>query len=357
MLSRAWVEVDLGALVRNATALSERAGVPLIPMVKADAYGLGAEQVAHALEHLSPLAYGVATVEEGHELRNAGINRQIIVFTPLLPEEFEAVHLARLTPTLGSRIQIESWEKYGSQYILSIDTGMSRSGVPWREVDGLSDILAKSPPSAVYTHFHSPQLDDGTMDEQLARFDGVLEHLPSRPAVIHTDSSSAIVRHTSSTLSAVRPGIFMYGVGSGQTAALQPEPVVYVKGRVVEIRRIEPGDTVSYDATWTARRPSLIATIPLGYADGYPRGASNAGSAIVRDRIVPIAGRVTMDMTMLDVTDAGAEIGDVVTVIGNPGPNGAPIDVASVAAKARISPYELLTGLRNRIRRTYRGQR
>ncbi len=357
MLSRAWMEVDLGALVRNAAALSELAGVPLIPMVKADAYGLGAEQVAHALEHLSPLAYGVATVDEGHELRDAGIHRQIIVFTPLLPEEYEAAHLARLTPTLGSKTQIEAWEKYGSPYILSVDTGMSRAGVPWREVGGLGETLTKSPPSAVFTHFHSPQLDDGTMDQQLARFDGALENLPVRPPVIHTDSSSAIVRHQRSTLSAVRPGIFMYGVGSGPSAALQPEPVVYLKGRIVEIRRVEPGDTVSYDATWTARRPTLIATVPLGYADGYPRGASNTGAAVLRDRVVSIAGRVTMDMTMIDVTDAGAEIGDVVTVIGNPGPNGAPVDVASVAAKARISPYELLTGLRNRIRRTYRGQR
>ena len=150
--------------------------------------------------------------------------------------------------------------------------------------------------------------------------------------------------------------MFMYGVGSGNTAAFQPEPVVFMKGRIVEIRRVEPGDTVSYDATWTARRPSLVATVPIGYADGYPRGASNAGSAVVRERVVSIAGRVTMDMTMLDVTDAGAEVGDVVTMIGNPGAQGAAIDVASVAAKARISPYELLTGLRNRIRRTYRGQ-
>jgi alanine racemase len=355
MLSRAWMEVDLGALVRNASVLAKHAGVPLIPMIKADAYGLGAEQVAHALEHLSPHAYGIATVEEGQELRDAGITRQLIVFTPLLPEEFEAAHLARLTPTLGSSAQIDAWKDYGSPYILSVDTGMARAGVPWREIGTVLEQVANNPPAAIYTHFHSPQLDDRSMDEQLERFEGVLAQLPTRPPVIHTDSSAAIVRHPRSTRSAVRPGIFMYGVGSGDTAAVQPEPVVFMKGRIVEIRRVEPGDTVSYDATWTARRQSLIATVPIGYADGYPRGASNAGSALVRDRVVTIAGRVTMDMTMLDVTDAGAEVGDVVTMIGNPA-SGAAIDIASVAAKARISPYELLTGLRNRIRRTYRGQ-
>ena len=356
MLSRAWMEVDLGALVRNASLLRQHAGVPIIPMIKADAYGLGAEQVAHALEHLSPLGYGIATVEEGQELRDAGIMRQIFVFTPLLTEEFEAAHLAALTPTLGSKAQIDAWEIYGSPYILSIDTGMSRAGVSWREMESLTDSLTRTPPAAVYTHFHSPQLDDGSMDEQLARFEGALAALPSRPPVIHTDSSAAIVRNKRSPLSAVRPGIFMYGVGSGPTAALQPEPVVHLKGRIVEIRSIEPGDTVSYDATWTARRPSLIATIPLGYADGYPRGASNAGLAVVREKVVPVTGRVTMDMTMIDVTDTAAEVGDVVTLIGNPHLTGAAIDVGSVAAKARISPYELLTGLRNRIRRTYRGQ-
>lgn len=357
MLNRSWMEVDLGALVRNASALSERAGVSLIPMVKADAYGLGAEQVAHALEHLEPMAYGVATVDEGVELRSAGITRDIAIFTPLLPEELEAAHLARLTPTLGSRSEIEAWKMYGSPYYLSIDTGMARAGVPWREVIGLADLIADNPPAAAFTHFHSPQADDGSMDEQIRRFDEALAKLPVRPPTLHTDSSSAIVRHHRSEWSAARPGIFMYGVGSGNSAALQPEPVVHVKSRIVELRYVEAGDTVSYDATWTAQARRLIATIPLGYADGYPRGASNIGFGVVRNRGVSIAGRVTMDMTMLDVTDTGAEVGDVVTMIGNAADMGAPIDVASVASFASISPYELLTGLRGRLRRIYRGQK
>ena len=353
MLNRAWMEVDLGALVRNADALAKRAGVPLIPMIKADAYGLGAIHVARALENLDPFAYGVATVNEGAELRVAGIARPIVIFTPLLSEEFEAAHRAGLTPTLGASGEIDAWEMYGSPYYLAIDTGMARAGIPWREVKQLSTAIRRVPPSAVFTHFHSPALDDGSMDVQLSRFDEALGMMPSRPPVIHTDSSAAIVRHGPSNIHAVRPGIFMYGVGSD--AELEPEPVVFVKARIVEIRRVEPGDTVSYDATWTATRPSLIATVPIGYADGYPRGASNSGFATVRDSAVRIAGRVTMDMTMLDVTEAGAETGDVVTMIGSPA-GGAPIDVASVAAFASLSPYELLTGLRGRLHREYRGQ-
>lgn len=354
MLTRAWMEVDLSALARNAKALQERAGVPLIPMIKADAYGLGAEQVAHALEFLSPLAYGVATVAEGAQLRGAGITRQIIVFTPLLEAELDSAHAAGLTPTLGSAAEILAWSRYGAAYDLSIDTGMARAGVPWRDVGEMWDALAKFPPAAAFTHFHSADATDAR-EEQEKRFAEALDMMPARPRILHTDSSAAIVRHERSSWNAVRPGIFMYGVGSGEGAGLQPECVVHVRAPIVETRWVEPGDTVSYDATWTAARRSCIATIPLGYADGYPRNASNAGAATVRDHVVPITGRVTMDMIMLDITDAGAQVGDVVTVIGDASASGAPIDIASVAAIAGMSPYELLTGLRGRLRRTYRG--
>ena len=350
---RAWMDVDLGALVRNAAALAARAGVPLIPMVKADAYGLGAVEVTKALEKLSPLAYGVATVEEGRELRGAGITRDIIVFTPLLSDDLPIARDLALTPSLGSASEIEAWKIYGSPYYLSVDTGMHRAGVPWREVGALVPLLQSFPPNGAFTHFHSAQLDDTSMSEQLERFESALRLLPEIPALLHTDNSAAIVRHDRSTMSAIRPGIFMYGVGSGETAALEPKPVVYLRARIVEIRTVDKGDTVSYDATWMAQRKSRIATIPLGYADGYPRNAGAGGYGIVRDNAVRIAGRVTMDMTMLDVTDVPAQVGDLVTMIGDAAYSEAPIDVASVARFADMSPYELLTGLRSRIARVY----
>jgi alanine racemase len=352
-MNRAWIEVDLGALLRNAQALAHRASVPLIPMVKADAYGLGAVQVAHALEPLSPHAFGVATVAEGEELRKAGISRRIIVFTPLSAEDFEAARVSSLTPALGSKEEIDSWKLYGLPYILQIDTGMARAGVPWREVSTLAQLLKANPPEAVFTHFHSSELDDGSIEIQEGRFTVALESLPAKPRFVHSDNSAAIARRGKSKLSAVRPGIFLYGVGSGESAAIQPEPVVSMKARIVELRWVEQGDTVSYDATWTASRRSLIATIPLGYADGYPRNASSVGLGVVNDKVVPIVGRVTMDMIMLDVTDSGAGVGDVVTMIGDPRASNAAIDIASIAAFASMSPYELLTGLRNRIPRIY----
>jgi len=356
MLSRAWLEVDLAAIARNAAAARERAGVPLIPMIKADAYGLGAVPVARALEASDPLAYGIATVTEGEELRAAGIARPILVFTPLLETDMEAAHRARLTPTLGFAAEIDAWKMYGSPYHLSIDTGMARAGVPWREMSSIRAAVERNPPAGAFTHFHSAQLDDGTMEEQTGRFRDAIEQLPARPAILHTDGSAAIVRHERSPWNAVRPGIFMYGVGSGDTAAIQPDNVVTLKARIVELRWVESGDTVSYDATYTAGSRRLVATVPVGYADGYPRGASNAGKAVVREKVIPIVGRVTMDMIMLDVTDTGAEVGDKVTLIGAGGALDAPTDVASVAALPDLPPYELLTGLRGRIERVYRRQ-
>ncbi len=349
------MEVDLGALLRNAQLLRDRARVPLIPMIKADAYGLGAEQVAHALESIDPMAYGVATVAEGSQLRAAGITREIIIFTPLLSGDLDAAHEAGLTPTLGTAESIVEWRKFGAAYDLAIDTGMSRAGMPWRDIGSLTHLLSANPPRGAFTHFHSPDVSTATMDLQEERFNEAVAKLPKRPPVLHTDSSAAITRHGASTLDAVRPGIFMYGVGSGDGAQVEPECVVRVRAPIVETRWVEPGDTVSYEGTWTAPRRSCIATIALGYADGYPRNAGPLGIAIVREQRVPIAGRVTMDMIMLDVTDAGAQVGDVVTMIGDGGKARHPIDVASVAKAAGMSPYELLTGLRGRLNRIYRG--
>jgi alanine racemase len=350
-LERAWMEVDLRALCRNARALAERSGVPLIPMIKADAYGLGAEPVARALEAENVLAYGIASVDEGCSLRTAGVERDILVFTPLLPDELEAARAARLTPTLGCEREILDWSRFGLPYHLSVDTGMARAGVPWREIADVLDVVRRHPPEGAFTHFHSAERDDGTMEEQQSRFRQVLAALPTRPKMVHTDGSAAIARHGKSEWDAIRPGIFLYGVGSGRTAAIQPEPVVHVKARIAEIRWIEAGDSVSYDATYVASSRRRIATLPIGYADGMPRSLGNSGGALVRGREASIVGVVTMDMMMLDVTDVDCDIGDVATVIGKSEEGS--LLVETVAAKARMSPYELLTGLRGRLPRRY----
>ena len=350
--TRAWVEVDLGALRRNGAAAAARSGARLLPMVKADAYGLGVEQVVKALQSLDPWGFGVATVAEGEEIRSFGFKGRIVLFTPVLDEDLERVDKANLTPALGSPQTISAWvARTSAPWHLAIDTGMSRAGASWREVYELAALTAKHQPEGVFTHFHSAELDNGSMEAQEERFESAVARLGARPKLVHTDNSAAIARHGKTGRDLVRPGIFLYGVGSGPSAAVQPERVVSLRAPIVEIRTIEPGDTVSYDAIFTAKRKTKLATISVGYADGYPRALGNVAQVSVRRKLAPIAGVVTMDMTMADVTDIDCEVGDIVTLLGQDGPN--EITVEKLAASASLSPYEMLTGLRSRIERRY----
>lgn len=362
--ARAWVEVDLGALVRNARALAEHSGRPLIPMVKADAYGLGAVAVARALETLEPLAYGVSSVPEAIELRQAGIDRQVILFTPSMlespdpewiPSDMLLMQRHHITPTLARREHIIAWGNGGNKprYHLAVDTGMHRAGAQPDQLDDLLEAVAEFPPDGAFTHLHSAECDDGSMEEQERRFAAVVARLPRRPHLLHVENSAGIVRRCPSAWDCVRPGVFLYGVGSGDKAALQPEPVVHLRARVLETRTIAAGESVSYGATWRAARPSRIATVACGYADGLRRHLGNRAAALLNGRHVPIAGVVTMDMAMLDVTDVPCSVGDVVTFLGRDGE--ATLTAESVAAAGGLSPYELLVGLRLRLPRLYSG--
>jgi len=355
-LPRARVEIDLGALQRNGAALARRSGVPLLPMIKADAYGLGAEAVFRSLETLEPWGYGVATVGEGEELRSLGATRPVLVFTPLLEQELTRARSARLTPTLGFPHEIEAWRRAGGgAWHLAIDTGMSRAGIPWRQVGEIRNLLELHPPEGAFTHFHSAEVEDGTLAIQEKTFRDAIASLPSRPRLLHTDNSAAIARKGRSAWDLVRPGIFLYGVGSGRSAGVQPEPVVHLRAPIVEIRDLKAGDTVSYGATLRVERAARIATLAVGYADGYPRSLSKSGSVLIGGTLAPVAGTVTMDMTMIDVTTVSCEIGDVATLIGRAGDT--VLTVERVADDAGMSPYELLTGLRSRVERSYIGSR
>lgn len=353
LTARAWVEIDLGASVRNGERYARAAGVPLLPMVKADAYGLGAERVARALLELKPWGFGVATVEEGEELRAAGIELPILVFSPLLPSQFADARAARLRPVLADRAAIEAWVTRADPWHLAIDTGMNRAGVAWREVSSFRALLDAHRPEGVCTHFHSAQLPNGSREEQERRFAAAVAELPFKPTLRHADNSPAIERRSPSPFDLARPGIFLYGVGTGYGAVIEPEPVVAVRGRIVEIRSIPKGDTVGYDATWRAPRDARIATVSLGYADGYPRSLGNRAHVLVNGQRAPVVGLVTMDMTMVNVTDHSCAVGDVVTFIGRYG--SAIISVQEVADAGGLSPYEILTGLRTRLPRQYVG--
>lgn len=349
--TRAWVEIDLGALQRNASALQRRAGVPLLPMVKADAYGLGAVDVATALETLDPWGFGVATIDEAAELRAAGIGRPILLCTPTLIDDIAAMRAHRVTPSLSRNRAIRGWAAAGGgPWHLAIDTGMSRAGVPWSDIGALESAVRDCPPEGAFTHFHSADRSPESVRLQEARFREAIGALPARPPILHAENGPAIEHSTRSPWTIARPGIFLYGVASGGT--IDPEPVVHVRARVVDLRTIPDGETVGYYATYRAVGARRIATLAIGYADGIPRALGNRGCALIRGRRASIAGLVSMDMSMVDVTDIDCELGDTATLIGEG--DGDLLTVAAVAEAVDMSPYELLTGLRGRLPRRYR---
>jgi alanine racemase len=276
----------------------------------------------------------------------------VFCFTPLLGRELPAARAAGIVPTIGDAASIGAWhESGGGPWHLAIDTGMQRAGVRWDRVGALADALRLEPPAGAFTHFHSSEADDGSREEQERRFRDAIAALPERPAVLHTENSAAIARRSPSEWSLVRPGVFLYGVGSGDSAMIHPEPVAHLRAGVVDLRDVAVGETVSYGASWRAARASRVATIACGYADGYRRSLGNRGAVLLNGARVPVVGTVTMDMTMVDATDASCALGDVATLLGRDGAD--LITAEAVGEACGLSPYEILTGLAQRAPRRY----
>jgi len=351
--ARAWLEVDLAALVRNARRFRELIGAPLLPMVKANGYGLGAVAVARALESADPWGYGVATVEEAAELRSAGIARPLLVFTPLTaePAAVPAFRELGLRPVIADLAALESWiAGAGGPFHVEIDTGMSRSGFPWRDREALGALGARLAGAAgwegVFTHFHSAETDPASSVAQMERFREVLTALPRRPSVVHFANSAAAGLGPGSGGDLARPGIFLYGGGTDPRRP-GPEPVARLRARVVAVRKLQPGDSVSYGAEWTARIPTTVATLSIGYADGVLRSLSNRGLVELNGVLVSIAGRVTMDMLMVDAGNTPVAIGDVASLFGGS------LSLDEQAVRAGTNSYELLTAVSARVSRVY----
>jgi alanine racemase len=350
---RTWIEVDLTALAANARTIAARAGTArLLPMIKADAYGLGAVPVARALEPLDPWGYGVVTAEEGQELRSAGITRPIVVFSPVTAE-LAQIAAAGLTPVLGSVEQVRAWlGLVGSAraFHVQFDTGMCRSGIWWEAAGSVQAEFAAAPGfEGACTHFHSADSDPASVRRQLERFAAVLAALPRRPALVHVANSNAALRlGREVAFDAIRPGIFLYGGGA---AGERPRPVVSWLARLVEVNRRPAGETVSYGATWSLAQPTVLATVSVGYADGLPRALGNSGAMLLGGRRRPIAGRVTMDLAMLDMGNDVPDLAAVATLIGRDGAE--EITVDEVAEQLGTISYEILTGLGRRVRRVY----
>jgi alanine racemase len=354
--ARAWVDVDLDALVANARTLAASCNSRLLPMVKANGYGLGAARVARALEALNPWGYGVATVEEGLVLRGVGVSRPVLVVSPLTRDSLESTLAAGFRPTIGDATMLRAWvARSQAPFHIEIDTGMSRGGIRWSDATAIAEAasaVAAAPGwEGIFTHFHSADTDEASVAAQWQRFQTVVGALPRRPPLVHAANSAAALRGRVYAADLARPGIFLYG-GEARAGGPAPRPVAALRARVVAVRAIAPGESVSYGATWTAEHPTTIATLGVGYADGLPRATDRGATwpprrIELRGRAVPVVGRVTMDLCMAAVDDGQVAVGDVATIFGGL------ISLDECARSVGTITYELLTSLGSRLPRRY----
>lgn len=375
-------EVNLGALRHNLHVVERFAGGAQVwGVMKADGYGHGAPAVARTLERAGAKGFCVALLEEGVELREAGIRAPILVMGGYYGGAHAEILARGLVPVVYEAGQIEGFARLVRSgdvagpidVHLKIDTGMARLGVRMCELGGLLERLVDFPEvrvAGLMTHLacaDAPTVAETV--EQMARFDdatALCARYRIKPRVRHAANSAALLR-SEARLDAVRPGIALFGVapriaGGGAGALDEPLtrdlwPVMRVRTEVVALRELPAGDPVGYGGLFRTERPTRIATIPMGYADGLSRQLSNRGEVIVRGKRAPIVGAVSMDMSMIDVTAVdGVSLRDEVVVLGaQEGPLGKDaISAEEVAAWAGMIPWEVLTSISRRVPRFYR---
>ena len=322
------------------------------------------EDVVRTLESEDPWGFGVATVEEGMRLRGAGVSVAVIIFSPVPSGSYDAGVAHDLTFTVSDLDSVErvaaaaARTGHVGRFQVEVDTGMGRSGFDWRRVAEWGTALAEltsenSIWEGCYTHFHSADLaDDAPTRAQWERFIGAVEWLkPQEGSLIHACNAAAAMRYPAFAADAVRPGIFLYGgsIGAGVAA---PEEVARVCARVTLIRDVPGATTLGYGATYRSSGEARWATLGIGYGDGFPRVLGNRGSVLLAGRRVLIIGRISMDMTVVDITGIdGVGLGDTATLIGTDGDNVITLD--EVADLAGTISYEILTGFTARMPRIW----
>jgi alanine racemase len=363
---RTRTSVDLNVLESNYRAIQARVapGVGLLSIIKADAYGHGAVEAGRRLASIGAPYFGVATIDEGRELREGGITIPILVLSGVMPwESVQAALQHRLTPVVADFDALERLAGLREAEIrvhIKIDTGMGRLGFVQADLDRLTRRLRELPHVRVeglMSHFASSEKRDDYGLAQVRDFTGAAEFLKERgitPKLLHMANSGAICEYPEAHFTMVRPGIMLYGSYSDPVleGALQLGPVLTWSARVGVVREFPAGLALSYGRTYITGRRTKIAYIPVGYADGYPRALSNRGSVLVRGRRCPVVGRVCMDWIFVDVTEAGEVApGEEVVLLGGSGNEAIRAD--DVAAQAGTIPYEVLCGISRCIPRHY----
>ena len=374
LLRPTWAEISLSTLRRNYERVRKLAGRrKVMAVVKADAYGHGAVPVAKRLAGCGVDWFGVATVEEGIELRAAGIERPVLLLGGLYMSDPADLVEYRLTPSVSSTARLDTYAECARRYgrpigfHLKVDTGLGRLGVPfdrlrsflerYQELEGLEL-------QGFFTHLASAEdLVACQTEEQLARFNTALKQLPwfeIDPEWVHVSNSAALLVRPEIGENMVRIGALFYGYCvplsflPGREPQSLPvfEPILTFKSRVVYLKDVPSGAPLGYGAAFYTRRPSRIATVPVGYADGLSRGLSNRGRAIVNDQYARMVGHISMDLTLLDATDIpGVAVGDEVILIGKS--ESCAITALEVAEQLGTVPYEVLCSIGKRVPRIY----
>ena len=373
-----WAEVSLANLRQNFRVVERHvgSGVTVCAVVKADAYGHGATECARALEEEGAQWLGVTSLDEAIPLRDAGIRARILLMTGFWRGEEEEIVRLRLTPTVWEPGQVELFEKAAARLglpkhavHLKVDTGMGRLGVAPEDLPQVCSALKSSPHLALEglsTHLASSEvLDAPSVGEQLKCFEEVRRRLRAEgfdPPLIHAANTGAVISRQESWNSMVRPGIALYGYYlpferagrdvSGSKLRLAVKPVLTWKTRILSLREVRANQALGYGGTYVTKAPARIAVLPVGYADGLNRQLSSRGRVIVREHYAPLVGRISMDLTLADVTGLpGIAVGDEVVLLGSC--DGLNVDAREHASLANTNPYEILCGISKRVPRKY----
>lgn len=368
---RCWAEIDLAALERNLRLI--RASLPAhiryVAVVKADAYGHGLHHAAARMMHSGADLFAVANVSEAAQLRELGPGWPILLLSPLLPEEDRFLAELDLAATVSTADEVTRFERAGRaagktlKVHLKIDTGMGRLGVWHEDAPVLCAAIAASPHlelAGIFTHFASPDDDIAFTAEQRRRFLAALQRCEDvNPAniFVHADNSAGLESMPGeSPFNAVRVGLLQFGIlphPNSMLAQVHTEPVFSFHTRVGIVKKLPAGTTISYGRTRTLKRDSQIAVLCAGYGDGIPRAVSNRAEVLIRGRRCPVLGRVTMDQTIVDVTDLPTvECGDPVVLVGRQETE--TIDITEFSRWADTIPWETLCSVTKRVARVYR---
>ena len=364
-----FAEIDLGAVRYNLRKIKRMLGkdIKILAVVKADAYGHGMSEVAKAIVKEGVDYLGVASLDEARDLRRIGIKKNIIVLGPILPEEAEGVlkfnviqtvsclRMAKVLSELGQK------KKKKIRIHIKIDTGMGRIGF-WHEeaIDFIKKIasLKNIIIDGIFTHFPSAEDDKVFTRRQISIFKSLIEDLWSHNIYIplkHTSNSMALIDFKDAHMNMVRPGLIMYGLYPKKDLErrLRLRPALKLKTRVVHVKPVKKGRSISYGRTFIAKKDTKIATIPVGYGDGYSRHLSSRAHVLIRGRRAPVVGRICMDMTMVDVGHIkGVRPGDDVVLIGSQGKDA--ITAGEIAGLSGTIPYEVVCNIGRRVPRIYK---